>query len=426
MRLRTSLPAALAVAGLLLAAVPATGAASTTPMRFGMDDDSLQAQIDKGIAPDYAQTWAGVWNEKYGWGSIWNAADKAADHGAKPVIEWWYWGDSISKSCILYGCWDGLHGAQLSKAKWESNARALADTLHSALQGRPGIVVIESEFNKNGVATWEDFDGMLASHADIFRARAPEVKLVLGFGNWGSSEWWRFDRAVNAMDMVGFQTMRGSTRDSYTSYVGAVDAILSATKKLDATFGKPVLLHDFALSSYPEPTYAGHQESVIKSFFARLGELKAAGLQGVIYRTMRDTNMDTANYYGQAERWWGFEHQDGSDKPALDNWVNGVKAERAGSTSSPEPAPAPAPSTFSATFAPKSTTNNWWVEVKVSSSSSVTKVEAQKDGGSWTSLPKSSWGTWAKSFYVADGAKVKFRATSGSGAQAYSTTYAWS
>lgn len=80
---------------------------------------------------------------------------------------------------------------------------------------------------------------------------------------------------------------------------------------------------------------------------------------------------------------------------------------------------------FTATFEPKSQTNNWWVEVKVTSASDVQSVDAQVDNGAWTSLPKTGWGTWAKSFFVADGAAVKFRATNDIGNTAESGVYIW-
>lgn len=81
---------------------------------------------------------------------------------------------------------------------------------------------------------------------------------------------------------------------------------------------------------------------------------------------------------------------------------------------------------FSATFQPTSTTNNWWVEVKVGANEPVSAVHARVDSGAWTALQKQSWGTWAKSFFVRDGAKVQFRATSADGDTAFSGTYTWS
>jgi PKD repeat protein len=96
--------------------------------------------------------------------------------------------------------------------------------------------------------------------------------------------------------------------------------------------------------------------------------------------------------------------------------------------SSPQPwlgAPKP-PATFTATFLPKSVGNDWWVEVQVKDASqAVAKVEAQRNGGAWTELPKSSWGTYAKSLGAPNGTQVVFRATSTSGAVATSAPVVW-
>jgi hypothetical protein len=317
---------ALVAVPLLAIVAPAAGAVA---FRFGMDASALDGLADLGAPADYAQLWAGVWNERSGWDGLGRSAADAAHAGAVPVIEWWYWGDDISPSCVRDGCASGLHESWKSQALWAADGAALADALHDALRGREAIVVVESEFNKNGVSSWEDFDGMLAQHAAIFQARAPEVRLALGFGNWGRDAWPRFDRAVAAMDMVAFQTMRGSTRDSAASYAGAAEATLDAALALQEDFAKPILLHDLALSSYPEASYAAEQRDALAAFFARLPELKAAGVEGVLYRSLRDTDMDPANYYGLAERGWGLQHRDGTAKPALDVWLAGVEAERA-------------------------------------------------------------------------------------------------
>jgi hypothetical protein len=79
---------------------------------------------------------------------------------------------------------------------------------------------------------------------------------------------------------------------------------------------------------------------------------------------------------------------------------------------------------FAPKFEPRSQNNNWWVEVKVTGSTSVL-VEARTDGGAWTKLPATDWGTWAKSYFVPDGAMVQFRATNGEGTQVKSASFQW-
>jgi len=80
--------------------------------------------------------------------------------------------------------------------------------------------------------------------------------------------------------------------------------------------------------------------------------------------------------------------------------------------------------TFAPTFTPRSQTNQWWVEVAVGNGV-ITRVESRTDGGAWQDLPATSWGTWAKSYFVPHGALVQFRATNDVGATALSSTFAW-
>jgi hypothetical protein len=79
---------------------------------------------------------------------------------------------------------------------------------------------------------------------------------------------------------------------------------------------------------------------------------------------------------------------------------------------------------FAPAFEPRSQTNPWWVEVKVTGGV-IAKVEASTNGGAWTGLPATTWGTWAKSYFVPTGAMVQFRATNDAGSVATSASYRW-
>ncbi len=82
-------------------------------------------------------------------------------------------------------------------------------------------------------------------------------------------------------------------------------------------------------------------------------------------------------------------------------------------------------SPFTATFKVTDPSNNWWVETYVTSNKPVSKVEVKVDAGAWQTLPKTSWGSYAKSFYVPDNAQVQFRATSVAGGVVTSSTTTW-
>lgn len=299
------------------------------PLQFGIDRHGTAFFEKRGMKPDLAAFWAGPWNERAGWDYLGEHAAGLADRGIAPVVQWYYWGGDISPGCVEQGCWTGA--LWKSRALWNADAAALADALHAGLQGRPGFVVLETEFNKNGIEAYEPFDGYLVEHAAIFRARAPELRLVLGFGNWEPSRWPAFDRAMAAMDLAGLQTMRAWTRDTSERYLGAADAVLEATRALHGTFGKPVLLHDLALSSYGVPDWEVEQERTVRGLFERGPQLAEAGLAGIVYRALDDNPTFPADeYYGEAERHMGLRTASGEWKPALDAWLAGLEALRAG------------------------------------------------------------------------------------------------
>lgn len=85
---------------------------------------------------------------------------------------------------------------------------------------------------------------------------------------------------------------------------------------------------------------------------------------------------------------------------------------------------APPPAAFAATFSPKPG-NAWWVETAVSANAPLAKVQASVEGRAPVDLAPTSWGTWAKSFYVPEGARVRFTAVSAEGAAVTSAPYAW-
>jgi PKD repeat protein len=355
-----------AVAAALLVAVPVgsmaaesqpTTAPSPTsaPMLFGMDASGVTAQTQAGAKPDYGTFWIGPWTLSSGWGGpdAQLASMKAA--GVTPAIHFYYWGDDISPSCVEDGCWSSLHNAQKTRAGWETLGTQLTSHLNSKMGGAPVVVFLESEFNKGGIEAYEPFDGYMAAMAAKIHAAYPNAVVVLGFGNWGSTHWKTFDRAAAASDMVGVQGMRGSTKQSQADMYTLYDGLLSGVKTLGSTFpGKPIMLTDIAVSSYPEPSYVTVQAGVLKEVFDNLGTLRSLGVQAMVYRSWKDSpSMDTANYYGQAERHWGVAWAaNGTVKASGQVWTAGVKAVREAA----EPAPATSTTSASATTTSRSST----------------------------------------------------------------------
>lgn len=400
-----------------------TTTAFTGPMRFGIDADGVAGMTALGAKSDYATLWVGPWTlAAGGWSGPDGQLAALRTAGVTPAVHLYYWGDDITPSCIENGCWSSLHNAQLDKAHWQTLTQQLADHLNAKLAGRPALVFLETEFNKGSAATYEPLDGYLADKARFLHGAYPAAKVVLPFGNWNSGAWTTFDRAAAASDYTGVQGMRGSTHDSATSATGLFSATLAGAKTLQSDFGKPVILQDIAVSSYPEPAWLTTQADALRGFTTGMSQLKAAGVQAILYRALADQpGMDTANYYGQAERHWGLGWSATSLKPAGKLWVAAVQAERGGSLAQPPTATG----TFTATFTPRSVGNDWWVETGVATSGALAKVEVRVDGGAWSPLPRDAWGTYAASLHAPNGSGVMFRATDTAGHTATSGTYTW-
>ena len=304
----------------------ASSAFAQSPIQLGLDTKSVAAARQLGVPIAYGSTWAGPWNQKFGWKGIEDDLRLARKNGTTPVVQWWYWGDDISPKCVENGCLDRYHGVRKDRATWTRMSNELADLIvkvHGS--NSKALVVIENEFNKNGIENYEAFDGYLAEQAEIFHRRG--IKVVISFGNWGQPHWKKFDRSIAAADMLGTMRLQSSIRDKST-YMASADELISAAKYFNKTFGKPTFVTDFAFSSYPEASYEGYQDRVVRDIFSRMDELKEAGVQGMIWRMLRDDpKFDTKNYHGVAERHWGLLHADGSPKPAFESFRRGAKGE---------------------------------------------------------------------------------------------------
>lgn len=293
-------------------------------MRFGINVDALDRAQKKGLDFSYGTIWAGGWTQKYGWGDVESKLRLAKKHGATPVINWWYWGDDISPSCVANGCRDRYHNVQKDARTWHRLSDELSQLIAKTMGSGEAYVVLETEFNKAGMETYEPFDGQLADVAAIFRRRG-NVRIVLGFGNWGRQHWARFGRAIDASDFIGTQLLQSSVRDK-TTYSRAVSTLIESSRFVQTKFRKPSLITDLAMSSYPSSSYEAQQAAFASELRRRLPELTAAGVKGILFRMLvDDPDFDAANYHGVAERHWGFLRANGSEKPAFADFAATVR-----------------------------------------------------------------------------------------------------
>lgn len=384
-------------------AMPLAGA-----FTVGVDAASVPAMKSAGATPANGQTWVGAWMRSSGWAGYENDLRTMRDNGVTPVVMWYYWGDGISVNCVQYGC----NGN--SRSNWDAMAKDLATRANSILGSRSFFVVLEPEFNKNGISSWETFDGYLENQARIIKAAAPNAKIVVGFGHWGG--WDIFDRAMGQASYAGFQLLYGSTRHSSSQAIAAADDMIRVAQTLKAKWGKDVLVFDLGIATYGGWEWV--QEAALKRILEKRAQIDAAGVKAVVWRYVKD-NTYSSGYFGPAESTWGVKYSWGGNKIGYDELVALLKGPTTSGGST-----APTTGAFDATFSGV-TGNNWWVQTSVSANQGVAKVQARVNGGAWTDLAWQSWGGWAKSFYVPSGAKVEFQAVSTSGAKDVSGAYYW-
>ena len=314
------------MAGLIFASATDVHSAEGTEMRFGIDAEALGRAQKKGLEFSYGTIWVGGWTQKHGWGDVEHKLRLAKKHGATPVINWWYWGDDISPSCVANGCRDRYHSVQKDARTWYRMSDELSQLIAKTMGNGEAYVVLETEFNKDGMETYEPFDAQLAEAAAIFRRRG-NVKVVIGFGNWGRQHWSRFDRAIAASDFIGTQLLQSSLRDKAT-YDRAVSTLIESSRFVQRHFNKPSIITDLAMSSYPSSSYEAHQAAFARELRHRIHELEGAGVRAILFRMIADDpQFDTANYHGIAERHWGFLRGDGSEKPAFADFAATVRGE---------------------------------------------------------------------------------------------------
>jgi len=332
---------------------------------FGFPDShATAARVEGGVKLTYTSNWA-VGGDISG---VDNAIDKADAEGTIPVIHWYYWGDGITPACV-----DNYNGPSpdpdkcptKTREKWNQGATALADLVYSMLQGRPAVITLELEFHKEGLGAYEPLDGYLETQANLLKR--PGIKVALGWGEWASDTTYAaYDRAQNASDYAGTQILFSCRRQSLTSIRNATGRVIENANKLEARYGKPVFVYDWAVSSFseemsgdpaydgrtdyqcvtdPSPTginYETEQNTQVAAIFSRKQELKDAGVIGFVFRALEDhanRNPD-GDYHRIAERWFGFRHS-GVKKPSWNTVMEGIKAENGTPDPDPEPIPDP-------------------------------------------------------------------------------------
>ena len=319
--------ARLAIASVALVTAMTLSGCTTTivvldvPPRLdmGIEADAVGILSSQGVHVTYGTVWVGAWNLELGWRDTEEELRDLAAANVTPLVQFYYWGDELSPQCFQQGCLAGT--TPKSQDGWHRFGTAFAEVAKRSIGDRPFVVVIESEFNKNGMHTLDEWDVALANMTSLLRDQLPTARFVLGFGNWGEGGWARFDQAVAAADAVGLQAMRGTTVDDAGAYLTVAERTVQSARILREVFGKPILLHDVALSSYPEPEGLALQETAMRAWIGAEPDLVAAGVEAFVYRAYWDVPHGSG-YFREAEHHWGLVRAgDNTSKPALGTWT---------------------------------------------------------------------------------------------------------
>lgn len=296
--------------------------AAQVPMRFGLDAGAVGQAAEHGVHPDYGTFWVGPWTLQWGWHDTERALQGLVAANVTPAVHLYYWGDDIHADCFTVGC----NGKTMQG--WDALATGLAQRLEQS--PGPSVVILETEFNKHQVKDNEDLDGYLEQRALAIKAIDPGTAVVLGLGNWYPQAWPTWDRAAVASDYIGMQGLTASTRDPPERALSMAQDLVDGARTARELFGKPVFVHDVAISSYPEPDHLGTQGEALAALADGLAELHDAGVEAIVYRSFLDVpSMPTSEHYGEAEKHWGLAWRDtGQLKPGGEAWVAAMKAAR--------------------------------------------------------------------------------------------------
>lgn len=253
-----------------------------------------------------------------GWQEDWYDAGEISRasqaRGLTPVFIFYWFADDISPAFV------------------EANRAAYLDDLKrftrfiARIPG-PKLVVLNPEFNENGIEAYAPFnDLLLESMALVRQAGGVQVGFCVGdFGDYDLTidpvNWQAFhpsiSRAAAAADFIAFQEMRASTRNTRRQIENTAYRALAFSTYLHETYRKPVYWAYLALSSYGDEGEQ-IQDSVYRDVVTLLPLLRRqGGLIGFNSFHLIDVP-DHVGYFNEGERHFGLLRRDGSRKPAFE------------------------------------------------------------------------------------------------------------
>jgi len=249
------------------------------------------------------------------WEECWYPAPMINDgikQGYTPMFIFYWFADDISKNFI-----------EKEKENYFRDLQRFIDYLKK-IKG-PKVVVLNPEFNENGVEKLKSFDYLQARSILMIREQVDDVKVGIcpgDFGNydkiWDPENWKNFAPSVKVSaqlsDFIAFQEMRALTRNTKKQIADTALRSLGFAIYLHTRYHKPTLLAYIAVSSYKDETL----QAKVFDEYAKLMPLfkESAELIGVNVFHYIDVP-GHQGYFKEAESHFGIKKADGKPKPAF-------------------------------------------------------------------------------------------------------------
>ncbi|WP_036817760.1 hypothetical protein [Photobacterium sanctipauli] len=241
----------------------------------------------------------------------WLRADLLRGAHAKgyiPMISYWYFGDKISPEYV--------------QANRERYLNEIENKLIPLLQDLPqAYLILEPEFNKNGIESWDGWDPLMLEVMALIRKGAPQVKIGLGLGDWdqpGSTPSYASAyNSIEASDFVASMLMLSSYTErahSAPDWSGWVRA-LRLGERLQKRFNKPWMLAYLSIAS--QPNWEAQQANELEKLHFYLPLLRQLGLFALNWFSFTDEPLQQG-WFADAEQSFGLLNAEYNPKPALD------------------------------------------------------------------------------------------------------------
>jgi hypothetical protein len=251
------------------------------------------------------------------WANDWYPAkevNKLIKAGYTPIYIFYYFGDDISPKFV--------------KRNWKAYFRKLYLFINylKKVHG-PKYVIINPEYNENGMEKSRMFDLLQAETILKLKASVPNVKVGVcpgDFGDyskiWDPENWETFASSLQLSsklaDFIAFQEMRALTLNKPEEILNTPYRAWAFALYLHQKYKKPTMLAYLAISSYG-PNGKELQKEVMERFAQVLPAMEgSADLIGINLMNFID-NPNHTGYFNQAEKEWGILTAEGAKKPAF-------------------------------------------------------------------------------------------------------------